>query len=107
MLASTVVMKMYTNMTNIVVRLSCGPECDQNSVLLNAHYDTTLGSPGAADDALGVGVMMEMIRVLSLRPAPKKNSIVFCKFACASSFLCHCASVYVSIPLFIWSLIMQ
>ncbi|CAO3571190.1 unnamed protein product [Mortierella alpina] len=74
---SKVVMKMYTNMTNIVVRLSCGPECDQNSVLLNAHYDTTLGSPGAADDALGVGVMMEMIRVLSLRPAPKKNSIVF------------------------------
>ncbi|KAF9565623.1 hypothetical protein EC968_004055 [Mortierella alpina] len=69
--------QMYTNMTNIVVRLSCGPECDQNSVLLNAHYDTTLGSPGAADDALGVGVMMEMIRVLSLRPAAKKNSIVF------------------------------
>ncbi|KAG0198638.1 hypothetical protein BGX28_007945 [Mortierella sp. GBA30] len=58
-------------------RLSCGPECDQNSVLLNSHYDTTLGSPGAADDALGVGVMMELIRVLSQRPAPKKNSIVF------------------------------
>ncbi|KAI1316599.1 hypothetical protein EDD11_009724 [Mortierella claussenii] len=70
-------MKMYTNMTNIVVRLSCGPECDQNSVLLNSHYDTTLGSPGAVDDALGVGVMMETIRVMSQRPAPKKNSIVF------------------------------
>ncbi|KAG0197393.1 hypothetical protein BGX28_009111 [Mortierella sp. GBA30] len=64
-------------MTNIVVRLSCGPECDQNSILLNAHYDTTLGSPGAADDALGVGVLMELIRVLSLWPALKKNSVVF------------------------------
>ncbi|KAF9984633.1 hypothetical protein BGZ65_013025 [Modicella reniformis] len=74
---SKVVMKMYTNMTNIIVRLSCGPECDQNSILLNAHYDTTLGSPGAADDALGCGVMIEIIRIMSLRPAPKKNSVIF------------------------------
>ncbi|KAF9359987.1 hypothetical protein BGX34_008015 [Mortierella sp. NVP85] len=74
---SKVVMKMYTNMTNIIVRLSCGPECDKNSVLLNAHYDTTLGSPGAVDDALPVGVMMELIRILSQRPALKKNSLVF------------------------------
>ncbi|KAF9581028.1 hypothetical protein BGW38_002104 [Lunasporangiospora selenospora] len=72
-----VVMKMYTNMTNIIVRLSCGPECDQNSILLNSHYDTTLGSPGAVDDGLGVGVMMEVLRVMSRRPAPKKNSIIF------------------------------
>ncbi|KAF9326824.1 hypothetical protein BG006_009793 [Podila minutissima] len=74
---SKVVMKMYTNMTNIIVRLSCGAECDQNSILLNAHYDTTLGSPGAADDALGCGVMMEIIRIMSRRPAPKKNSVIF------------------------------
>ncbi|KAG9320534.1 hypothetical protein KVV02_004918, partial [Mortierella alpina] len=73
----SMVMKMYTNMTNIIVRLSCGPECDQNAVLLNAHYDTTLGSPGAVDDALGCGVMMEIIRIMSLRPAPKKNSVIF------------------------------
>ncbi|KAG0371494.1 hypothetical protein BGX24_001585 [Mortierella sp. AD032] len=74
---SKVVMKMYTNMTNIIVRLSCGPECDENAILLNAHYDTTLGSPGAADDALGCGVMMEILRIMSLQPAPKKNSIIF------------------------------
>ncbi|GJJ75602.1 hypothetical protein EMPS_07960 [Entomortierella parvispora] len=74
---SKVVMKMYTNMTNVVVRLSCGPECDKNSVLLNGHVDTTLGSPGATDDALGVATLMETIRVLSLRPALKRNSLVF------------------------------
>ncbi|KAG0245690.1 hypothetical protein B0O80DRAFT_447867 [Mortierella sp. GBAus27b] len=74
---SKVVMKTYTNMTNIIVRLSCGPECDQSAILLNAHYDTTLGSPGAADDALGVGVQMELIRILSQQPALKKNSVVF------------------------------
>ncbi|KAF9204115.1 hypothetical protein BGZ49_005664 [Haplosporangium sp. Z 27] len=74
---SKVVMKMYTNMTNIIVRLSCGPECDKNSILLNAHYDTTLGSPGAVDDALPVGVMMEIIRIISQQPALKKNSLIF------------------------------
>jgi len=79
-------MKMYTNMTNIIVRLSCGPECDENSILLNAHYDTTLGSPGAADDALGCGVMMEIIRIMSLRPASKKNSVIFCKHTMAGIF---------------------
>jgi len=73
-------MKMYTNMTNVVVRLSCGAECDKNSVLLNGHVDTTLGSPGASDDGLGVATLMEIIRVLSLRPALKKNSVVFCKW---------------------------
>ncbi|KAF9925977.1 hypothetical protein FBU30_004330 [Linnemannia zychae] len=74
---SKVVMKMYTNMTNIIVRLSCGPECDENTILLNSHYDTTLGSPGAVDDGLGVGVMMEIIRVMSQRPSKMKNGIVF------------------------------
>ncbi|CAO3570800.1 unnamed protein product [Mortierella alpina] len=74
---SKVVMKMYTNMTNIIVRLSCGPECDKSAILLNAHYDTTLGSPGAADDALPIGVMLELIRILSQRPALKRNSLVF------------------------------
>ncbi|KAF9109497.1 hypothetical protein BGX27_007561 [Mortierella sp. AM989] len=74
---SKVVMKMYTNMTNIIVRLSCGPECDNNAILLNSHYDTTLGSPGAVDDALPVGVMMEIIRIVSQRPALRKNSLIF------------------------------
>ncbi|KAF8935782.1 hypothetical protein BGZ52_004794 [Haplosporangium bisporale] len=74
---SKAVMKMYTNMTNIIVRLSCGPECDKNAILLNGHYDTTLGSPGAVDDALPIGVMLEIIRIISQRPAPKMNSLIF------------------------------
>ncbi|KAG0020782.1 hypothetical protein BGZ82_011510 [Podila clonocystis] len=74
---SKAVMKMYTNMTNIIVRLSCGPACDKNAILLNGHYDTTLGSPGAVDDALPIGVMLEIIRIMSQRPAPKMNSLIF------------------------------
>ncbi|KAI9266828.1 hypothetical protein BDA99DRAFT_506777 [Phascolomyces articulosus] len=76
------VFKAYTNVTNIIVRLSC-PEtesrsCEENAILLNSHFDTTLGSPGATDDGSGVAVMLEIIRVLSQRNwSGYRNSIVF------------------------------
>lgn len=83
------VLKAYTNITNIIVRLSC-PEgdnvdgvrsCEDNAILVNSHFDTTLGSPGATDDGSGTAVMLEIIRVLSQRDwTGYKNSIVFCKF---------------------------
>lgn len=88
------VLKAYTNVTNIVVRLSCpidpeNPEargCEDNAVLLNSHFDTTLGSPGATDDGSGTAVMMDIIRVLSRRDwSTYKNSIVFCKLNADSS----------------------
>ncbi|KAI7903657.1 uncharacterized protein BX663DRAFT_485772 [Cokeromyces recurvatus] len=80
------VLKAYTNVTNIIVRLSCpvnpqNPEnrsCEENAVLLNSHFDTTLGSPGATDDGSGTAVMLDIIRVLSQRDwSNYKNSIVF------------------------------
>lgn len=81
------VLKAYTNVTNIIVRLSCpeDPEnpyrtCEDDAVLLNSHFDTTLGSPGATDDGSGTAVMMDIIRVLSKRDwSGYKNAIVFCK----------------------------
>ncbi|KAL1923179.1 uncharacterized protein VTP21DRAFT_9555 [Calcarisporiella thermophila] len=72
------VLKMYTNVTNIIVRMSCGEECNKNAVLLNAHYDSMIGSPGAADDGAGIAVMLEIIRVLSRRPSwGGQNAAVF------------------------------
>lgn len=75
---------MYTNVTNVIVRLSCPDadrKCEQSTVLLNSHFDTTLGSPGAADDAVGVAVMLEAIRVLSLEGwEGRKNGAVFCEY---------------------------
>ncbi|KAG1379989.1 hypothetical protein G6F61_004455 [Rhizopus arrhizus] len=80
------VLKAYTNVTNIIVRLSCpvdpeNPEnrtCEENAVLLNSHFDTTLGSPGATDDGSGTAVMMEIVRALSKRDwSSHKNAIVF------------------------------
>ncbi|KAJ7056182.1 hypothetical protein C8F01DRAFT_1029694 [Mycena amicta] len=61
--------KTYQNLTNIVIRISDGtPEGKAHALLLNAHLDSTLPSPGAADDALSVGVMIECMRVLVNTP---------------------------------------
>ncbi|KAJ7304555.1 hypothetical protein DFH08DRAFT_903357 [Mycena albidolilacea] len=57
--------KSYQNLTNIVVRLSDGTDAGkEHALLLNSHLDSTLPSPGAADDAISVGIMLDCIRVL-------------------------------------------
>jgi Zn-dependent M28 family amino/carboxypeptidase len=57
--------KTYVDLGNIVVRLSDGTaEGKAHSVLVNSHLDSTLPTPGAADDAISVGIMLECIRVL-------------------------------------------
>ncbi|KIK67879.1 hypothetical protein GYMLUDRAFT_36677 [Collybiopsis luxurians FD-317 M1] len=71
--------KTYVDLGNIVVRLSDGTEEGKaHSVLVNAHLDSTLPTPGAADDAISVGIMLECIRVLvESRDWEPKNAIVF------------------------------
>jgi Zn-dependent M28 family amino/carboxypeptidase len=61
--------KTYNDLTNIVIRVSDGtPESKKHAVLVNSHLDSTLPSPGAADDALAVGIMLECLRVLMHTP---------------------------------------
>ncbi|KAG9119058.1 hypothetical protein FRC07_006114 [Ceratobasidium sp. 392] len=63
------VYKTYRDLSNIIVRVSDGtPEGKRYAVLVNSHLDSTLPSPGAADDAISVGVMLECIRVLTQTP---------------------------------------
>ncbi|KZV66959.1 hypothetical protein PENSPDRAFT_755311 [Peniophora sp. CONT] len=71
--------KTYRDLTNIVVRVSDGTDAGKaDAVLVNAHLDSTLPSPGAADDALAVGVMLECIRVLTHTPDwEPKHAIIF------------------------------
>lgn len=72
------VWKKYYNITNVIVRLSDGsPSCKANSILLNAHLDSTLPSPGAADDLVGISIMLETLRVMSMTPRRLTNSVVF------------------------------
>jgi Zn-dependent M28 family amino/carboxypeptidase len=76
--------KVYKDITNIVVRISDGtPASKEHAVLVNAHLDSTLPSPGAADDALSVGVMLECMRVLVGTPGWSPTwSIIFCELDC-------------------------
>ncbi|KAI8806442.1 hypothetical protein BJ742DRAFT_816841 [Cladochytrium replicatum] len=69
--------KYYKNLTNIVAKLSCGPTCDANTILVNSHLDTTIATAGATDDGAGVVVMLELVRLLAMRDAPLKNAVVF------------------------------
>ncbi|KAJ3254880.1 hypothetical protein HK103_006776 [Boothiomyces macroporosus] len=68
------VIKVYSNVTNIIVRLTCDT-CSKDAILLNSHFDSSIVTPGAADDAAGVAIMLELIRLFSKKEI--KNSIVF------------------------------
>lgn len=71
--------KTYVNLSNIIIRISDGtPEGKEHAVLVNSHLDSTLPSPGAADDALAVGVMLEAARTLITKPywSPKHSIIL-------------------------------
>jgi len=71
--------KHYVNLSNIIIRLSDGTDQGKaDAVLVNSHLDSTLPSPGAADDALAVGVMIECVRVLVNTPGwEPKHAVVF------------------------------
>ncbi|XP_078574118.1 endoplasmic reticulum metallopeptidase 1-like isoform X1 [Branchiostoma floridae x Branchiostoma japonicum] len=66
----------YDNITNIVVRLS-PKKPTRHSLMINAHFDSTMGGPGASDDAASCASMLEVLRVLSQTDTPLKNSIIF------------------------------
>jgi hypothetical protein len=73
--------KRYVNLSNIIIRLSDGTDQGKvDAVLINSHLDSTLPSPGAADDALAVGVMIECVRVLVNTPGwEPKHAVIFCE----------------------------
>lgn len=58
----------YRGVQNVVVKLAPKNVNDTLSyILLNSHFDTVPLSPGAGDDGTMVGVMLELLRVLSKR----------------------------------------
>ncbi|EIW65964.1 hypothetical protein TREMEDRAFT_70376 [Tremella mesenterica DSM 1558] len=78
------ILKVYKGITNIILRITSlfppsGPRDPEakDAILLGSHIDSTLPSPGAADDGMGVGVMLDVARVLVERNAPFDNSIIF------------------------------
>ena len=71
--------KTYREISNIVVRVSNGTDAGKaHAILINAHLDSTLPSPGAADDALSCGVLLEAFRVLTQTPGwSPHHAIIF------------------------------
>lgn len=64
----------YVNIQNIVVRVQ--GETD-HALMLNCHFDSVPGSPGAADDTVMCCVMIEVLRLISLSNDKPKHSIIF------------------------------
>ena len=69
----------YHNLTNVVLRLSKKGSNPENAFMVNAHYDSALGSIGASDDAVSCAIMLEAIRCLSSDPDPlvSENALIF------------------------------
>lgn len=65
----------YQNVQNIVVKLH-GKSSD-SAVLLNCHFDSVAGSPGASDDAASCCVMLEVLRIISRQDVVNRHSIIF------------------------------
>lgn len=70
-------LKVYSGIRNIILRVSTPGRNSSNALLLGSHIDSTLPSPGAADDGIGVGVMLDIARVIVDRDEPFDNSLLF------------------------------
>lgn len=74
---------MYRKIQNVVVKLHGQDKSVENfkseskTLLLNCHFDTVPGSPGASDDAANCCIMLEILRVLSRSEKRLRHSIVF------------------------------
>lgn len=53
-----------------------GKDREQPAVMLMAHYDTVVGSPGAADDSAGVAAILEAVRAIKARGPAERDLIV-------------------------------
>jgi len=53
-----------------------GKDRSQPAVMLMAHYDTVVGSPGAADDSSGVGAVLEAVRAIQARGPVERDLVV-------------------------------
>ena len=79
----------YHNVTNIIVRLSKKGSVPKNAFMINAHYDSALGSIAASDDAVSCAAMLETIRCLSSDPDPlvAENALIFLFNGAEETFL--------------------
>jgi hypothetical protein len=62
--------------TNILAEKK-GTDSKTGTILVGAHYDSVLKSPGADDNATGVAVVLEVARLLGSRSTPRTLQVAF------------------------------
>ncbi|XP_033153297.1 endoplasmic reticulum metallopeptidase 1 isoform X2 [Drosophila mauritiana] len=67
----------YQGIQNVVVKLSPANSNSSSYLLINSHFDTKPGSPGAGDDGTMVVVMLEVLRQMSISESGFMHPIVF------------------------------
>ncbi|EDV36213.1 uncharacterized protein Dana_GF12846 [Drosophila ananassae] len=68
---------LYQGIQNVVVKLSSKSSNSSSYLLLNSHFDSKPGSPGAGDDGTMVVVMLEVLRQMSISETAFEHPIVF------------------------------
>lgn len=63
------------NFTNVIGILR-GVDNAKPALLLMAHHDTVWGSPGAADDTIGIASILEILRALNSEGGERKRDII-------------------------------
>ncbi|MEW5687406.1 MAG: M20/M25/M40 family metallo-hydrolase [Pseudomonadota bacterium] len=59
-----------------IVGVLRGRDPGKPALMLMAHYDSVAGSPGAADDLMGVAAALETVRAIKARGTPARDVIV-------------------------------
>lgn len=79
----------YDNVTNIAVRFTRKGSTPEHAFLINAHYDSALGTVAASDDAVSCATMLEVLRCLSAEPSPElpEHAVIFLFNGAEESFL--------------------
>jgi Zn-dependent M28 family amino/carboxypeptidase len=69
----------YKNVVNVIARLGAASVRAENTaaVLVNCHFDTWPGSPGASDDGVSCALMLEMLRVYAIQSTPMDHDVIF------------------------------
>jgi Zn-dependent M28 family amino/carboxypeptidase len=65
----------YRSVQNLVVKVN-GNESN-NALLLNCHFDSVPGSPGANDDLANCAIMLEILSIISQKEEQNRHPIIF------------------------------
>lgn len=68
---------LFESIQNVIVKLTPKGSNDTNALLLNSHFDTVVGSPGAGEDGSMVATMLELLSDLTKSKGIVRHTIIF------------------------------